>query len=278
VICRFGGTTVRGRTVTVEGVDAQAVARAVREGEAIADDTAVVVRSRTPSPVHERVGCLHAEMGLRPKTALAAAGRARGLSTSHDPVIRRLLRELHDWATPAVERESQRERVADSRAETGRLRERVAETRGRLAARRDLDADTGDLDERLEAAARRLSEAETRAVAAEQTLDRKRETARTVRATLDDRMALEDALANRRREARAELVDRLRDPFASAVASAPGGPAKRPIDPFTVDTVTAGLAVARIAAFDAPVVTACGRFDDPTEASAWLNAPVVLVR
>jgi hypothetical protein len=277
VICHVDGTTVRGRTVTLDGVDAHAVARAVRTGEATADDR-VVVRSRTPSPAHERVGCVHPEMGLRPKTALAAVGRARGLSTPHDAAIRRLRRELDDVSAPAVERAPQRERVADSRTETERLRERVAETRGRLAARRDLDADTGDLGERLESAARRLSEAETRAVAAEQTLDRKRETARAARETLDDRMALEDALANRRREARADLVDRLRDPFASAVASAPGGPARRPTDPFAADTVTVGLALARIAAFDAPVVVACDRFGDATEASAWLNAPVVLVR
>lgn len=278
MICRFDGTTVRGRAATVEDVDARAVARAVREGEATDDDTAVVVRSRTPPPAHERVGCLHPEMGLQPKTALAAAGRARGLSTFHDAAIRRLERAIREVSAPAVERASQRERVTDSQAETARLRERVAELRGRLAARRDLDADTGDLDERLESTARRLSEAETRAVAAEQTLDRKRQTARVARAKLDDRMALEDALANRRREARADLVDRLRDPFTSAVASVPGGPARRPADPFAVDTVTAGLALARVAAFDAPVVVACDRFSDATEASAWLNAPVVFVR
>ena len=277
MILRLADTVYRGRTVTVDGnVEPVAVARAVREVPV--DESRVTVRAQTPAPVHERVGCLHPQMGLQTRTALAEAGRARGLSTRFDAAIRELRQALRELSAPTVEADDQRRAVAEASAETARLRERVATTRGRLAAHRELDGDTDELEARLESAASDLSEAETSAVAAEQTLARTREKARAARAVLDRRMRLEDDLANRQRQARARLVDRLTDAFASAVAAAPGGPDSRPADPFAVDAVTAGLAVARIADFDAPVVLACDRFPDADAASAWLGAPVVRLR
>lgn len=279
MIVRVDDTVFRGRTVTIErDVDPDVVARAVRNGAATGERHAVAVRSQTPPPVHERVGCLHPEMGVKPKTALASAGRARGLSTRFDEELRARRRELREVSVEHVETAPQRASVADATAETAALREEVAETRGRLAAHRALDGDVAELEVTLESAARDLSEAETTAVAAEQTLDRQRAAARAARETLDRRMHLEDALANCRRKARAALVERLRDAFASAVAAAPGGPETVPADPFAVDPVTAGLALARLADFDAPVVVACDRFETPDAASAWLGAPVVALR
>jgi hypothetical protein len=277
VILRLADTVSRGRAVAVDrDVDPETVARAIREGTA--DESRIAVLARRPPPVHERVGCLRPSMGLRTRTALAEAGRARGLSTRFDAAIRKTRRALEELSAPAVEAGDERRAVAKTSTETARLRERVAAARGRLAAHRELDADTDDPGASLEAAARDLSEAETSAVAARERLNRTREKARSARATLDRRMRLEDELANQQRQARALLVDRLRDAFASAVAAAPGGPDSRPADTFAVDAVTAGLAVARIADFDAPVVLACDRFPDADAASAWLGAPVVQIR
>jgi len=276
MILRLDETAYRGRAVAVpEAVDPTAVARAVREGTVTAADRTVSVQSRSPAAVHKRVGCIHPEMGLRVRTALAAGGRARGLSTPHDADIRAARETLHELPLQSIETTDERRRVAQLTAETDRLRERVAETRGRLAAHRTLDEPVDDLETALESAARDLSEAETSAAAAEQSLEQRRAAVRTARETLDRRMRLEDELANCQRRARAALVDRLADAYASAVAAVPDGPRTRPADPFAVDPVTAALAVARIADFDAPVVLACDRFADAEAASAWLGAPVI---
>jgi hypothetical protein len=269
------GVGYRGRAVTVASTaDPTLVARAVREGEATEDGQTVLVQSQRPHQVHERVGCLHTEMGLRTRTALAEAGRARGLSTPHDDALEAAREELRGLAPETVDTTPQRRAVATASAETDRLRERVAETRGRLAERRDANRETDEVTADLEAAARDLSEAETSAVAARQNLSRQREEARTARNTLDRRLALEDEVANLRRQARRALVERLRDAYAAAVDAVPGGSGGVP-DPFEAEPVTAGLAVARVADFDGPVVLACDRFADADAAAAWLGAPVI---
>ncbi len=283
MICRVDGAVHRGRTVSLStDVAPETVARAVREGEASAGDgTTVSVTARTPGPVHERVGCLQPGMGLRVRTALAAAARARGLGTPHDPGLERARERL-----AAIERDPRedgsvdraadaRERLAAARAETERLRERVAAARGRLQAREGADLPTGPAREDLEAAARDLSEAETRAAAARQTLDRERRGTRESRDRLEERLRLEDRVANLERRARRVLVERARDAYAAAVAAVPGAP--EPDDPFAVDGLTAGLAVARVAGFDAPLVVTGDRFGDARAASRWLGAPVVRV-
>ncbi len=277
MIVEVGDTVARGRAVTLgEQVDPATVARAVRERTAT-DDQRVTVRSQRPHPVYDRVGYIHPAMGLRVKTALAEAGRARGLSTPEDRGIRECRRELDEQCSPTVETVDQRQHLAETSTDTAALRERVAETRGRLSARRTVDAETAETVDRLQRAARELSEVETSAVAAEQRLQRKRSQAREAREVLDQRMRRQDELANRKRRARATLVERLTDAYRSAVAAVPGGPATL-TDPFAVDPVTAGLAIARLAEFDAPVVLACDRFADADAASAWLAAPVVRVK
>lgn len=277
MICRVDGTLSRGRAVTLDdGVDPETVARAVREGTANDGAVTVTVSAREPHPVHERVGCLHPGTSLRVRTALAAAARARGWTTPHDAELGRAREALAAVEPGEVATEDARRAVASATESTDRLRERVAAARGRLRARSDHGLDERPARERLEDAARELSEAETSAAATRQTLDRRRREAESVRDTLDERLRLEDEVANLERRARATLVERARDAYAAAVGAVPGGPAD-PGDPFGVDPLTAGLAVARVADFDAPVVLACGRFEGARAASRWLGAPVVQI-
>lgn len=275
MICDVDGRVSCGRAVTLHvSVDPRTVARAVREGEATDGQTTIRVRARRPHPVYERVGCLHPEMGLHVRTALAEAARARGLSTRFDREIRALTEQLSNLAVEGVETTDERRAVAAARTTTEQLQEEVAEARGELIARREGDGETNAVAAEFREAARDLSEAETTAAAARQNLARRRSEARAARDRLERRLELEDDLANRRRQARAALVDRVRGAYESAVVCVPGGPETVP-DPFDEDAVTAALAVARIAAFDAPVVLACDRFSSLRAASAWLGAPVI---
>lgn len=275
MICRVDGSASRGRVVRLpQSVDPETVARAVRTGPDGSGSLSVVARA--PHPVHERVGCLRPGMAVRTRTALAEAARARGYRTACDAALERARERLAEVDAGDVETADARKDVAAAAADTDRLRERVATIRGRLQARSEHDTDTEPASERLEAAARELSEVETTAAAARQTLDRKRREAREVRDTLEARMRLEDRVANLERQARAALVDRVRGAYATAVADAPGGP-DDPADPFDVDGLTAAMAVARVADFDAPVVVACDRFESGRAASRWLGAPVVQV-
>jgi chromosome segregation ATPase len=276
VICTVDGTTRRGRTVTLSTtVDPTAVARAVREGEASVGDTTISVSSRQAHAVHERVGCVRPEMGVRARAALAEAARVRGCRTHLDSEIRACRNRLADMEQTDVPTTEQRERLANARGKTDRLREEVAEMRGRLTARREAKGAGEAAAEQFRDAARDLSEAETTAAATRQRLARQRREARTARDHLEQRFALEDDLANLRRDARRRLVAQVRPAYESAVAAVPGSPADS--DPFDVDPVTAALAVARVADFDAPVVLACDRFEDERAASAWLGAPVIRV-
>ena len=220
MICRVGETVHRGRAVSLTGkVDPETIARAVREGTADGPEVTVSVTARTPHRVHGRVGCLQPGMGLRVRTALAAAARIRGVRTPHDTHLRRAHERLAALDVGGVETTDARRRLASARADTDRLRERVASARGRLQAREELGADTGPARERLEAAARELSESETSAAAARQSLDRRRRKARAARDDLDERMHLEDEVANLERRVRSALVDRFRDAYAATAAA-----------------------------------------------------------
>jgi hypothetical protein len=287
VICRVGGTVHRGRTVSLAGgVAPDTVATAIREGAATdAGGVTVSVTARTPHPVHERVGCLAPALGLRVRTALAAAARARGLGSPHDGALRRARRRLAAITAETGDGDSRdggdrstadaRERLADARDETDRLRERVATVRGRLRAREEGGLPTEGVRADLEAAARDLSEVETAAVAARQTLERARRQTRETRDALEERFRLQDRVANLERRARRALVERVRDVYAAAVADVPGS--DEPTDPFAVDALTAGFAVARVADLDAPAVVTGDRFGSARAAGRWLGAPVVRV-
>lgn len=276
--CRVGSVVRRGEAVTVsQPVDPRLVARAVGADGAVGEAPTVAVSAPPAGPAHEHVGCVHPEMGLRTRTALAAAGRARGLSTPVDDELARVRERLADLPTDDVTTESERRRLAEATTETERLRERVAAARGELsAAGSEETADDDGPRQRLLSAIAELSEVETTAAAARERLEQKRRAARTTRDALDRRLTLENRAGNLERAARAHLVATLEAAYADAVAAVPD--ADGAAGPFAAEPVVAALAVARVASPDAPVVVSCERFADAESARTWLNAPVIYIR
>lgn len=285
MILRTDSVVREGRVVDARdlSLDADAVLEAIRTQEAeLPDVHPVTIDAPDPEPVHERVGYLRSGMGLRARTALAAAARSRGLDAPQDAAIERVEAELAALDLEPVERAAARKEAAETADETARLRERVAELRGRIQERRDRDADTDDLEPELLEAIRELSEAETEQVAASQRLAGTAETARENRDARERRLRLQDRTANLERAARAHLAETLEAEYAAGVAAVPGSDeggggaaGEQPADPFAVDGLTAALAVARVADLSAPVVCSCGRFETPAAAAAWLDAPVI---
>jgi len=151
----------------------------------------------------------------------------------------------------------------------------VARLQGRVRALREADADAAEAAAELRAAARDLAEAETDQVAAEQALSSARATAREAFDARDRRLRLEDRIANLERDARAELARSIRPAVERAVAAVPGSEADGLAD---ASELAAALAIARVAALDAPVVVACDRFADASRAADWLDARVLRVR
>lgn len=230
------------------------------------------VAAPRPGPVHERAGVLVPEMGLKTRTALAAAARTRGVETAHDDRIDRLADELaalvesiEDGPTPGT---------GPPPADVAKLRERTAELRGRVSALDAAGVDPTDARATLRETAARLSELETRRIAA----DQRRERARERRDRRERRLRLEDKLANARRDARAALVDAVRGAYVDAVERVGENP---PPDPFEAPARIAALAVLRVATVRAPVVIDApvppdrGRLATLDGLADWLDAPVV---
>nr|WP_254282318.1 hypothetical protein [Haloarcula salina] len=209
-------------------------------------------------------------MGLRTRTALAAAARSRGEETPHDTEIAAHREELTAIDPSPPELVEATEAIPD--AAVADLRETVAAHRGRITARRAVGADADAARADLRDAATTLSERETRRAAARETRELRREAARAYRDRLERRREVADALANARRAARATLVDRLADEFAAALAVVPG---QTPDDPFDASPVTAALAVLRLAETPAPIALEVDRFPSPVASSDALDAPVV---
>lgn len=276
MICRIGDVVRCGASVTV-GIDVPptAVATAVREGNCEVSGRTIAVAAPSPSPAHEKVGCIEPGMGLRTRTALAAAARSRGLSTPVDDELAETRARLRELEIESESLEPCRREVAAAEDRIQDLREEVATARGRLAACRDRDLPTEAARAELEHAIERLSEAETEATAAGQAYDRKRAATRDRRDRRDRRFRLEDRVANLEREARSHLLDRVRPEYERTVTATPGCPAHE--DPFAVDPVTRALAVVRVGDLSAPVVLGCDRFESPAEAAGWLGAPVIHV-
>jgi len=297
VRCRVGEVVRCGRALEVRAqTAATTLARAVRER---ADNNArVAVVADEPGPAHEYVGCIRPAMGVRTRTALAAAARSRGIGTPHDAALAEAREELatverqHETGT-ANERAHHREAAAAATGETERLRETVAAARGRLQARREQGLDPTPAAEELAAAVERLSEAETEAAAARQRLDTVRERARTRRDTREKRFRLEERVANLERRARTHRREQVHDEYVAALERVPGVPGRDDsregdngnadpwgadlwgADPWGADPVARALAVARVAALSAPVVLACDRFGSADAAADWLDAPVI---
>jgi len=87
----LGGTTYEGRVVDLRGrdVDGDAVAAAVRNQRCLP-----ALDTPPAPPVYAYCGYVHPEMGLRTRTALAAAARSRGHETDHDDTIEELREQL----------------------------------------------------------------------------------------------------------------------------------------------------------------------------------------
>lgn len=258
------GRAIDARALPVDGT---AVVAAVRGA-----DASVTVEAPDPRPIHERIGHVRPGMGLSVRTALAAAARSRGLSAPQDGQIAAVRERLAAIEVPEASAQTARRDLAATGTETGRLRERVAELRGRVRALRERGLDAGAAEADLASAVRELSEAETEAVAARQRFERATEAAREARDVRERRLELEDRAANLRRAARSHLVAELEREYAAAVVDAPG---PTPADPFEADPVTAALSVGRIADLRAPVVVESDRFDAPAAAASWLDAPVI---
>lgn len=280
MICRIGDVVRRGEAVTVaRDIDPGRLLDAIASRDARTGATEprpppeqVTVDCTPPGPVHEHVGYIHPEMGLRTRTALAKAGRTLGLETPYDDDLARLRADLADLSIPDGPDPDDRAVLAAERATVESLREDVAAARGRLQACRERDLETAAAAAELESAIRELSEHETAAVAADERTE-SRSTARERRDALERRFRLEDRIANREREARSCLVDDLREEFAAAVDRVPG--ATGPPDPFAAPPPVAALAIARLADIDAPVVLSTERFDSADAAREFLGAPVV---
>ena len=278
---RLAGRAVdlRERAGSGNRVDPSAVVAAVRRGNEGESDGAgedgIVVDCPTPGAVHEHVGVVAPGIGLRTRTALAAAARSRGLSAPQDEKLASVRSALADVEVPAVDTKAARERLAGTESAVASARERVAELRGRVEAAREAGRNTAALRDELAAAARDLSERETERAAAREALDRAERQAREARDARERRRRLEDRAANLERDARAHLVDAVRDEYASAVSGVPGSNPAGEGDPFDADPVSAALAVARVATLRAPVVLTVDLFEGPRAAADWLDAPVI---
>jgi hypothetical protein len=271
--------TVAGSAVSLpaDAVTPETLARAVAGG---GDGEAVAVDCSAPGPLYEFVGCLRAGRPFDRRGALATLARSRGHEPPQAPEIERL-REVIDDDDGSVAGLSQaRRRVAAAGDEEAALREEVAAARGRLRTLRDLGRPTDDAAATLRDAVRRLTEAETERIAAEERLDRLEREARRDRDARERRLERTDRLANRRREARAWLAEQVYDAFAAstaALADATGVDADAGAAPgdYDGDALTAAAAVARVADVSAPLVVATSRFGDAERTAVLLDAPVV---
>lgn len=271
-----GERTHAGHAVDLCGDDvaAAAVVRAVRAERA---DSSVRVDCPTPGDAHAHVARLPPETFDR-RAALAAAARALGHTSSSQSALADAQAELASLSPPAVDIEAARRRVAEAGAEEVRLRERVAELRGRLQARQEVGAETTAVEAQLREATSELAERETERIAAEQALDQAEAAARAARDDRDRRLELEDRVANLERQVRHDLASAVWPTFRSAVDAVPGT-ATTGDSPGSYDgpQSTAALAVARLAPLDAPVVVTEQAGVDHEQAATTLGAPVIYV-
>jgi chromosome segregation ATPase len=268
------GESHKGVAIDVTGVAGEKLVRAIR-----GQDASPRVDCPTPGPVHDHVAILPPESFDR-RDALAAAARALGHKSATRDELENARAELAALSPPSVDMRAVRRRVAEAGSEEERLRERVAELRGRLRARRETGADATAVETKLDEATRRLSEAETERIAAEQALERAERAARKARDRRERRLKLEDRVANREREVRCDLAAAVWDRFRSAVRAVPGN-ATVGATPgeFDGDRLTAALAVARLAPIDAPVVVnGLNRVPGAGAAATLLDAPVIYTR
>ncbi|QCJ47039.1 hypothetical protein [Haloprofundus sp. MHR1] len=276
VTVRVGARTYSGRAIDLrtENVAPTAVY------EATTGDTngRVVVESPEPGEGYETLWCIREEPTSSVVRSLEAAARSRGQTAPEDDERASVEATLAELDVPTVETTAARRRVASVGADEERLREHVAELRGRLQARREAGESVDGVRQTLSEAAGRLTEVETERIAAEQALERAEREAAAARDARERRLRLEDRAANLARAARRHLAGGVYDEFASALRSLPGEaePGAAPTE-FRGDPVVARLAAVRVADLDAPVVLCADRFDDADAAAAALDTRVVRV-
>ncbi|MDS0242681.1 MULTISPECIES: hypothetical protein [unclassified Haloferax] len=300
------GSVYEGSAIDLAGesvdIDADAVVAAVRSDGGTDATGPLRIDCPSPGPGHDRLGRVPVSASSPSRGwLLAAVGRSRGRRSPVADDLARLearLAEHRDRAaeeseaderdrvgTSAAALRDARRRVAAAGEDESRLRERVAALRGRVNAHRDAGDDEAAAAARQELVetATELSEVETERVAAEQRLSALEHAVRAERDGREVRLKLEDAVENRRREARAHFAAELGEAFEAALrdlaslpatatpaVDSPSGPAALESDP-----VARALAAVRLADLSAPVVLSCGRFSDAEAAADWLGVPVV---
>ena len=269
--CRIDETSYAGPVISINRpVDPATVFRAVQQTEPVGYYP-VRVENPQPAPVYEHIGCVRAEMGLRVRSALAKAGRSRGLTTPVDEELYSVRERLASLSPDAAEMTQYRRELAATEADVALLHEQVAQARGRLKTRRENDRPTGRAEQTLFELIRKLSERATAGAAARQNLTEARERAREQRTRRDQRVRLEDRAGNLRRRAHRHLVDRLRSEYVTAIAELTDAA------PFDAPPPVAALAVARVASLSAPVVLAYDQFSTADAAYRWLGAPLIRI-
>ncbi|WP_410765923.1 hypothetical protein [Haloferax sp. DFSO60] len=269
------GTVRTGRGIDLLGfeLDAETVADAVRDEASVPELT---IDCPAPGPGHETLGVVSSSLSS-PGNLFEAVGRSRGESSPADSDLARLEARRRDVSTSAnatpPDLDSARQRVAETGADVARLREETAALRGRLTAHREAEDDgaVADVGRKLRETTTKLSEVETERIAAEQRLSALEREARGVRDQREERLKLEDALDNRRRESRAYFSDR----YASAAEQTAETLADFASGSVAFDSLLTTLACIRLADLDAPVVLACDFFDDAETAAAALDTPVI---
>lgn len=216
--------------------------------------------------LRDHVGVVAPGLSFDRDAALVAAARSRGIETSVDGELRAARREFERLGESVPSPADARRRVAETEAALTERRERVATLRGRLQERSD-----DGLEPAYREAIRDLSEAETEHTAAREALETARENARSARDEREERLRLEDRVANLERRRRAELREATRPAVGEAVSAVPGAAAS---EYGTAAPVTAALALLRVGQVRTPVVLACRRFPDAASAESWLGTPV----
>lgn len=216
--------------------------------------------------LRDHVGVVAPGLSLDRRDALVAAARSRGLEASVEGELRDARDRLAELGAPVPSLADARRRVAEAEADLESRRERVATLRGRLQ-----ETDDEAVADEYRDAIRSLSEAETEHAAAVEKLDEARDRAREARDEREERLRLEDRVANLERQARRELADEARPEVDAAVRAAPGTDASTY---GAADPITAALALVRVGRVEAPIVLACRRFVCEADAEAWLGTPV----
>ena len=216
--------------------------------------------------LYRHVGVIAPGLSFSRRAALVATARSLGVTTSVDEPIRETEAELRSLSEPVPPRAELRRRVAETAADLETKRERVAALRGRLRATDDASTEAEYRD-----AVRALSEAETEHTAAREALSAARDRARTARDVRERRLRLEDRLENLERTARSELVSVVSPAIDAAISVLP---TRDPASFDEADSISAALALVRVARIETPVTLACRRFPDRDSAERWLEAPV----